>query len=807
MQLSGSLDRAVAYPLELPMKVKTFPSSLGFTIASKPFNTHFRLLPCLLLVALLASLTGLPALAQESQQESDATGLISGTVEHVKPQPRAPFTSTRPASGYEQELQPEASAQFYLHPESIHDDFDDTTPTAWWVYTGQTAAQVSSTITADNARIIDIQVDSVSPSPKFTVTYVHNTGAYAKTWWWYYGMTVTQVSSFITTNNARLISVKAYDAGAGQIRYAVVMIRNTGVDQKAWWWYVGQSISDISSKLQTNNARLIAVDPYQSGGSTFYTAIMISNTGADADAWWWYVNVSPATLSTLVSQHKARITYMTPGSTGTFNAIMEGCPSSGCSEWWYYYGYTAQQMVNKALQNGARLLNFASYPGCGSVCFTGAMINNSNAITTRVGNIIRTGNIAGTEGLYLKKVGGPVIAALEDNVVFEPASTIKALANLYATSQVQHGAIALTTPIKHYTNGPDSCPNPATVSGTEPLGTALREMMFHSDNARTREITDRFTDTSINAYAISIGMKNSGFHEIVGCIGATPDKLTLDDAGTLYESVANQTSLNAKYRGVFYSNMAGRAQFESEGYDWTGLWSTDIPNLINQVAPAGYTAAQKTAYYQAMNLAYKAGNYVVCTNNDCSNVVEDVSIAGWFQVPVCSATSTTYAEYVFGIMFSNEPNTGWFNGKVTQTDTNFKNAKGTLLREQIQAGMASCLGKPLDVLTYGPADLVFPSTAIGATTAVKTVTLSNKQLTAAAALSISVFGDFSETNNCGTSLAAGKSCTISVKFTPTQLGERTGAVIVADSGSGQPQTVQLTGTGKAATPAAEEPVQ
>jgi hypothetical protein len=39
-------------------------------------------------------------------------------------------------------------------------------------------------------------------------------------------------------------------------------------------------------------------------------------------------------------------------------------------------------------------------------------------------------------------------------------------------------------------------------------------------------------------------------------------------------------------------------------------------------------------------------------------------------------------------------------------------------------------------------------------------------------------------------------CTISVVFTPTQTGTRTGTLSVSDSAMGSPQTSNLTGTGK-----------
>src|SRR5207302_984554 len=65
--------------------------------------------------------------------------------------------------------------------------------------------------------------------------------------------------------------------------------------------------------------------------------------------------------------------------------------------------------------------------------------------------------------------------------------------------------------------------------------------------------------------------------------------------------------------------------------------------------------------------------------------------------------------------------------------------------------------------------------------------------------SIVASGDFAETDNCGGSLASGGNCTISVTFTPTASGTRTGSSSVTDNASGSPQTVGLTGTGAAPT--------
>jgi len=670
-----------------------------------------------------------------------------------------------------------------MSPASAGDDDENTTPTAWWIYTGQSPTAVSDTLTNENARIIDITVDSFSPY-SFTVTYVQNTGSYAKAWWWYYGINATTLSSLLSTNNARAISLKAYDIGGGQIRFAVAMISNTGADNKAWWYYYGQTISDLFSLASTNNARLTTIQSYATEGETLYTAIMISNTGADANGWWLYYNVTPEFIGSTLTTNNARPLYLNNAGGGLFNVVMESC-ANGCAYWWWYYGVSIDQAVSIGLQNGARVTNMDDYPGCGGTCVIVSMLNNSNEITTRVGTILRANDPGGVQGLYLKEVGGSVLAALEDGVPYEPASSIKVLIHLYAMKQIQNGAVTLDTPVPHYTNGPESCPEPPTVSGTEPLLTALQEMMWHSDNARTHELTDYFGDSNINAFALSIGMTNTSINEIIGCIGAVPDSMTQDDAAVLYQGVANQTLLNGLNRGIFYSLMAGKAEYEAEGYDWTGLWDGDLPTIISQEAPAGYTAAQELNFMNAMNLAYKAGNYTVCT----PGCVVDYAISGWFEVPFCSGTTTTYNQYAFGVFIANAPNG-------TTAQTNFFNAAGELMREQVQAGLDSCLKKSMNIVKVSPSPAKFGTKTVGTSSAAKTITVHNSQNIAVTGVSITTTGDYSQTNNCGSTIAAKASCTVSVIFTPTTTGLRYGALVVADGASNTPQGTELSGTGK-----------
>jgi len=98
-----------------------------------------------------------------------------------------------------------------------------------------------------------------------------------------------------------------------------------------------------------------------------------------------------------------------------------------------------------------------------------------------------------------------------------------------------------------------------------------------------------------------------------------------------------------------------------------------------------------------------------------------------------------------------------------------------------------------------PGSLTFSAQALGVASAPQNITLTNGQSVTLSITSITFTGtnsgDFTQTNNCGSSVGPSASCTISVTFTPGGLGTRTALLNVNDSGLNSPQTASLTGTG------------
>jgi len=101
--------------------------------------------------------------------------------------------------------------------------------------------------------------------------------------------------------------------------------------------------------------------------------------------------------------------------------------------------------------------------------------------------------------------------------------------------------------------------------------------------------------------------------------------------------------------------------------------------------------------------------------------------------------------------------------------------------------------------TVAPGALTFGSNSLGTVSAAQTVTLTNTGTLGLTTSAITVSGDFSETDDCQTAtVAAGGICTITVVFTPTATGSRTGQMTIDLNVYGGQLQLDLSGTGTAA---------
>jgi hypothetical protein len=148
---------------------------------------------------------------------------------------------------------------------------------AWWWYIG-TPGYLSAQLSAHQARLIEL-----NPMPGSTTLYlglmVNNTGTNGTAWWWYFHQTVPLVSSHLTTNHARLIDLSRNGDGT----FNVVMYANPST---RWYWYVNSDPAAAVSRALQQGERIIDATSYVIGGTTYYAVIETRNTNGPTETLW-----------------------------------------------------------------------------------------------------------------------------------------------------------------------------------------------------------------------------------------------------------------------------------------------------------------------------------------------------------------------------------------------------------------------------------------------------------------------------------------------------------------------------------------
>jgi hypothetical protein len=323
------------------------------------------------------------------------------------------------------------------------------------------------------------------------------------------------------------------------------------------------------------------------------------------------------------------------------------------------------------------------------------------SLTSCVMDILAPGG--GVQGVYLQQLGGPVLASDNETYVYEPASNIKPLVALYAMRQVVQGSAHLTDPVPMIdtSGGPNDCP-PSSITGSEPLGTAIQEMLQVSDNNRTRELMQYLGVDNLNTFAASLGLSSTRFQtstsppgfNVVGCLSypVVPLPTTIDgntmsltDVATIWSSIA---ALPAPYADALYQLAAGRDMYNSMGFDFTGVWPK-MATIAVQEAPQGLPAAKLNSFINHMTVSVKGGSYstVGCTPS-CAEPTWWV-FAGIAQIPSCSAGTVIHTDYAWGYFISDAVSAPTTDPAQTPAGIAFFNASGQLLSAPIAQALAT----------------------------------------------------------------------------------------------------------------------
>jgi len=101
-------------------------------------------------------------------------------------------------------------------------------------------------------------------------------------------------------------------------------------------------------------------------------------------------------------------------------------------------------------------------------------------------------------------------------------------------------------------------------------------------------------------------------------------------------------------------------------------------------------------------------------------------------------------------------------------------------------------------VSISPSLVQFSIRPVGSVSQPNTSLLRNMGSAALTISNLTTTGDFSVTNDCGTSVAAAGTCTFTVTFSPTAPGPRYGSIMIEDDGAGSPHFINLVGNGATA---------
>jgi hypothetical protein len=235
-------------------------------------------------------------------------------------------------------------------------------------------------------------------------------------------------------------------------------------------------------------------------------------------------------------------------------------------------------------------------------------------------------------------------------------------------------------------------------------------------------------------------------------LGARTGTLTITDSDASSPQVVamngmgSQVNIPVKYPGVTFSNRVLGTTSGAQSVTMTNTGST--PLQINSVNVVG-------AFSQ--------------TNNCGSSVAAGASCTFKISFSPTTATALVASSYFMG-------NLVIWDSDVASPQTVRLSGTGT-------------------GVSLSPASLNFGSQSVGTSSSPLPVKLTNSSTKALTFANIAVSGDFSETDDCTSGVAAGGTCTINVVFTPSTTGTLNGTLTLNDSDIASPQIYNLTGTG------------
>jgi hypothetical protein len=430
------------------------------------------------------------------------------------------------------------------------------------------------------------------------------------------------------------------------------------------------------------------------------------------------------------------------------------------------YGGSGHHVTDNYIADTARYIGLGvGRFGVNGSDMTGATVSG-NVIVRSGGNAYNQGQPA----LHIGNGGDGQNTGIVSNAVVTGNSVIQSVYDGVAFSTSTNTTLSGNTITNPWRNGivisPPYYPAPsgnATITDNTVTGLGAGESAFSNDSTG-------FTAT-LSGNSWQTGSAEGPYGGTPAAVPGTVQAVNYDTGG---QGVGyNVTSVNGTangYRsdGVDIEACSDTGCGDDLGWTATGQW---FRYTVSVAAAGAYTVSFRVAAPNAVTDAFHIAN---AAGSNLSGPVVLPATGGWQTWTTVTATVQLPAGQQ--TLTVDQDNGGW-----NLRTLSFSGSGG---------GTA---------LSASPSSVSFGSITVGASSGAQTVTVSNPGPAAVSLASVGLTGPFSETNKCGTSLAAGASCTVSVTFAPTAAGSASGSLSVSSSAPGSPLTVALSGTGTSAS--------
>jgi hypothetical protein len=440
---------------------------------------------------------------------------------------------------------------------------------------------------------------------------------------------------------------------------------------------------------------------------------------------------------------------------------------------------TFQPAVNYPVGSGARSVTVGDFNGDGKLDLAVANLSDNN-VTTLLGNGDGTFAAAGN---YAVGTGAVSVAAGDFN---GDGKLDLAVANFYSAnvSVLLGNGNGTFQPLAFRTLPP----------GLHPSSIALGD--FNADG-RLDLAVGKSLGTNVS---VLLGNGDGTFQDAVDYpTGNVPYWVTVGDFngdGKLDLAVANEGSNNVSVllgngNGSFataVNYLAGGAPIALGAADFNGDGKVDlavanegtdnVSVLLNTTKPATSTSLASSLNPSGLGQAVTFTATVSSAQGTPTGSVTFKDAASTLGSGTLSGGTATFT--TSSLAAGSHSIRAFYSG-----DSDFASSTSAALMQSVLAPAVGLVPNSLD----------FGDQTLGTTSALQTVILTNTGNDDLTLTKIGTTGDFAETDNCGSSVAAGVSCTLSVRFTPTATGLRSGSITIEDNATDSPQSITLSGIG------------